>query len=217
MCEPIRVLGIEGLPSIDPYHRTTGRLTAPVFKLDPRDRTCWLTQHQDSGMTPMSEWHGLVLAWSVERAADWGDRCGAHDPDEGVGYDEAVVRAYLESPSVQALLAAVCDGHTVEWDGNNHVGDLSEAANRAFGQVLDGLAALPPQYESVWTEGWLDDWQPSDDERARLLAADDRDLAAFADETRAIAEIERVLLLEDVEAELARWRERLREELDDAA
>jgi hypothetical protein len=80
--------------------------------------------------SPMHVWHGRTLRWPL--------------PNNLSG--DAIIELVNEHRS---LLARVYAGHSVEWDGNNHVGRLDEDAQEAQ-QELDALL-----YE---TEGDIQIW-----------------------------------------------------------
>lgn len=66
------------------------------------------------GGTPMTVWNGRSLRWTL--------------PDALTG--EAVAD-FVAREDVAALLARIHDGHSVEWDGSNNVGRLTEDAREA--------------------------------------------------------------------------------------
>ena len=91
--------------------------------------------------TPMTIWHGRILrAWLPETV------------------DAADAETLLRSREGIALLDRVAAGHTVEWDGNNHVGRMTGDASDAFDSIVDDLSAqtLIEESAGVWEAGdWL--------------------------------------------------------------
>lgn len=85
---------------------------------------------------PMTVWHKRTLRVPVAPEADCTD-----------------LAAYLRGPGL-ALLQRIHDGHTVEWDGSNHVGALTSDAEAALDQLGAELQDLPTV--EIWTaEDWL--------------------------------------------------------------
>lgn len=82
------------------------------------------------GGTPMNVWNGRSIRWSL--------------PDSLTG--EAVAD-FLAREDVAALLARIHEGHSVEWDGSNNVGRLTEDAAEAQ-QDLEQLIQSNPFSES---------------------------------------------------------------------
>lgn len=75
--------------------------------------------------------------------------------------------AFLTNPDVVALLERVHAGHTIEWDGNNHVGRLTDDARRAE-EELDRLTA-----EDQWTERDREAWGPVADYMSGFMSPKD--------------------------------------------
>jgi hypothetical protein len=67
-------------------------------------------------------WHRRTLQWNV-RPEVRGD----------------LLADFLESPEIVALLERVHAGHSVEWDGNNHVGRLDDDAHEALDAVEEAI------------------------------------------------------------------------------
>ena len=100
---------------------------------------------------PMFVWHGRTLRWTVSPNA--------------LGSDLADL---IESDEVKALLTRVYEGHSVDWDGNNHVGRLTEDAEKASEQLTEIFAPESGKYAmvSVWTAY---DWIVDDFSLAELV------------------------------------------------
>lgn len=90
---------------------------------------------------PMAVWHKRTLRWAVSSS---------------VRGDE--LADLLERDDVVALLERVYLGHSVEWDGNNHVGRLDDDAQTAS-EALDTIFGEEPNSgndgSGVWDVG---DW-----------------------------------------------------------
>jgi hypothetical protein len=122
-----KILTIDTTPEIDPYHRDTHQLTTTRITINPQDRKVWITQECDDNAMSMAEWHGVEIGGDIH----------------GYYYlHDYAARAYLESPEGQSLLDTICEGHSVEWDGSNYVGALSDAARAAFDELITDLVDL---------------------------------------------------------------------------
>ncbi|RME23332.1 MAG: hypothetical protein D6800_09985 [Candidatus Zixiibacteriota bacterium] len=124
------------------------------------------------GAVPMDVWHGRTLRWSV---SPYLSRDAALD--------------LLEDASLVALLERVHAGHSVDWDGSNMVGHLTEDAREAKQKVQeildeisrDGAAQVWDAYDWVFAFGknslrgvWPED-EPLDDAEERLEEIADLD------------------------------------------
>ncbi len=101
---------------------------APLYRVYPRQlrpQPAYVEMDEDGNVSadysgeigngaPSCVWHKRTLRWSV--------------PAEVNGDSLA---DYLEDAETIALLERVHAGHSVEWDGNNHVGQLDEDATAA--------------------------------------------------------------------------------------
>ena len=84
-----------------------------ILRLDPKKRKVTLTtRSHDIGGTLESVYHRRQHEYRVDKQVD-----------------ATRFRAWLEKHS--DLLRRICDGHTVEWDGSNHVGRLTDDAREA--------------------------------------------------------------------------------------
>ncbi len=108
--------------------------------------------------------------------------------------DEDGARKYLESPDAQALLSRICDGHSIDWDGHNMIGSLSEDAKQAFLTLQDDLDHLEASDWCIWD---MEDW-------LNLAEFDvtEHNLDTLTQELTAQAEEEQVILSGDVRAYL---------------
>lgn len=100
------------------------------------------------GGVPMDVWHRQTQRWSI--------------PNTVIG---AALADFLGRDDVQALLERIHAGHSVEWDGSNHVGRLNQDA-------VDASYALERLCETTWDHSdhaqiwscanWLPDLRPLD-------------------------------------------------------
>lgn len=122
---------------------------APLYRIYPgqhQPQRAYIQLDEDGTVTadysgeigngiPMSVWHNRTPRWYVNSAAN-GDS----------------LAEWLESDEMRALLARVHAGHSVEWDGNNHVGRLDEDAEAARDEITAMLDGYNQPYDvmEVW-------------------------------------------------------------------
>ncbi|MDQ7794167.1 MAG: helix-turn-helix domain-containing protein [bacterium] len=113
------------------YRRYPGQ-TKPqpaYIEIDPSTWTVTATHDGEiGGAVPMAVWHGLYRRIPV-------------DPY----LRGRVVADMLEDPELQTLIGRICAGHSIEWDGNNRVGRLSEDAQQALQDAIE------------WVDSYIDD------------------------------------------------------------
>lgn len=175
---PVQALRGEFAPLFNRYPGQTGAQPAFIEMTEDGDVSADYSGEIGNAV-PMHVWHGRTLRWSVPAAVK----------------GEALAD-FIEQPDVYELLGRIHAGHSVEWDGSNHVGQLDEDAQSASDELerlieseLDDGATV----ETWDTEEWLfssaaliDCW-PSDtdlDEAAANLESD--------------AQSDNVLLINDV-------------------
>lgn len=161
---------------------------------------------------PASVWHNRTLRWDVAPAARDGVVDGWLD-----GTDEHLA----------ALLARVHAGHTVEWDGNNHVGRLTDDACEASQDAQDYLTALRDHGDIEAAVYRVSEWMgPStrhvDDAEIVIdgdptcdiitAATTDEELEAIADGIEAAAGCDGIFLADDVMDWLREERDQLESE-----
>ncbi len=159
------------------------------LELDPQKRTLTADYSGEIGnAVPMTVWHGHQYRLSITPYLTG-----------------AALADLLEDEDVLTLVAEVIDGHSIEWDGSNHVGRLTEDAADALEglqESLDRNAAVDTApCVSVYTpEEWVEDTTQVD------IAAETTDarLAEIAAECIADAELEHVLIEGGVSDMLAR-------------
>jgi hypothetical protein len=138
--DTITIERINTKPEHDPYTNIGGIASRTTLKLDPRDRTVWVTQEYNDNSTPMDEWHNLVLTWRVNSYPR-----------------ETEMREWITDNL--DTLTTICDGFEAHWNGNNIVGRYTDEA-RAAAESIEFLFdndGGPINYYEFWTvESWLE-------------------------------------------------------------
>lgn len=138
--ETITIEKLDTKPQHDPYVNIEGVVSKTTLKLDPRDHTVWVTQEYQDNSTPADEWHGLVLTWGIF----------GHPSESGM-------RTWIDDNL--STLTAICDGYEVHWNGNNHVGRLTDDARNLVETIQQDFDndAGPANYYETWTiESWME-------------------------------------------------------------
>lgn len=123
---------------------------------------------------PMAVWHHRTLRVPVH-AAMLGD----------------ALADLLESAEVRALLVRIHAGHSIEWDGSNHVGRLTDDAKAALdelttlvrdaGEDMSMLAEVWTAYAWLWTANdLLDVWRADETLDAAVKRLEDQAAGAGA-------------------------------------
>lgn len=81
------------------------------------------SRHSSENGIPMSVWHGVVQQWRAILPAG--------------RLDAEAVKSFVEDLADD--LATVAAGHSVEWDGSNYVGRLTDAAHDASERIADAM------------------------------------------------------------------------------
>ena len=131
----VTIKSIDTKPEYDPYARLASVCSYSEFWLDPRDRTCGVSQQYRTDSTPEAVWNGHVLTY----------RLMAHPK-------ELDIRRDLEDHA--DLLRRVCDGYDSVWNGHSHVGSYTADARAAWGELCEILDSNMAHY--VFWE--LDEW-----------------------------------------------------------
>lgn len=113
MSNKITIGKITTKPEHDPCVNIQGVVSRTFLKLDPRNRTVWVTQEYRDNSTLMDEWNHLVTTWPVH----------SHPTQK-------VMRQWIVDNI--DLLRDICDGFERHWNGNNWVGRYSEEARAAY-------------------------------------------------------------------------------------
>jgi len=102
------------------YKRYPGQLSPQPahLVLDPEEKEAVFEVDTAHPSTPARFWHGRMIRWPVNPRVKW-----------------SVLHKLEENEKLLNLLGVVADGHTVTWDGSNHVGRLNETAMEAAEEV----------------------------------------------------------------------------------
>ena len=192
------------------YHRYPQQISAQPAYIE-MDEDGAVSVDWDSSIgngVPMSVWHNRTLRWSI--------------PNTLTG---AALADFLGRDDVQALLERVHAGHSVAWDGSNHVGRLTQDAADA-GDDLEHLcettwdedehariwpcAEFLPDLRPLDAAGNVTGWRDGDAVGLRInsettLSADatDEEIAALAESLKTEAK-DNGIILEDDMAEFLR-------------
>lgn len=164
------IKAFDNQPEHDPY---TGGETYTELWINPDTRQIAVTQQYHDNATPIKEWHGVEITLSVP------------------GIEEDELRKFLtDNEDIEAIIK----GHTVVWDGNNHVGRLTYKAQQAIEKLqyeLDWLGDVcPSEWSVVDVEDWLQDYDYPFD----FTALNETGLRKLADEITEDAKLENALI-----------------------
>ncbi|RJX35684.1 MAG: hypothetical protein C4525_03255 [Desulfarculus sp.] len=155
--------------------------------LEPEGDPLW---HDDG--TRMDIWHRQTLHWGI--------------PCDAAADDLEELLADPES-ELHRLLARIHAGHTVEWDGSNHRGRVSEDAQEAADELGYWLESDYPRYEGM-PVGDAHYWISADGNRSALDILTDlleRERAAITEETLPAQDALAALIREYAEGEAILW------------
>lgn len=125
-------------PLYSRYAGQSGPQPAHV-ELDERGSvTATVSSHIGNGGCSMLVWHGRTLQWSLP-------------PD----VRRSALVGFLARDDVRSLLDRVHAGHSVQWDGSNHRGTLTDDARRASDEFETLLLELNDERSrvTVWQAG----------------------------------------------------------------
>jgi hypothetical protein len=126
-----------------PQHGETSHIA-----IDLRTETVTVYQRTPRGVgdgTPMDEWHGITRVYTAD--GETGEAGETHvDPD--------ALREYIEGDG-QELLERIFASGSVEWDGSNHEGRLTDDALEAEAAFETALQELP---RASWVDWTCDEW-----------------------------------------------------------
>lgn len=125
----------------DPYERQTRGRLAVELVIDPRARKAWVAPYYpgDHASGPDEYFHRILTIRVRAAAGDGevdGERLTALLRDEG--------------SREHALLERIMRGHRVEWNGNEHVGLLSDDAQAALDELEAALSDVPGTGREFW-------------------------------------------------------------------
>jgi len=174
-------------PILDPYHKAAGQASFTVLRIYA-DGDYELSQEYDGGGIPIEEYNGLTLIYALPERPD-----------------EKAARTYLESQEAVGLIERIHAGHGTTWDGHNTVGTLTDDAEAAIQELLDGIERLPENKVALWT---ADEWwgNLADAEIGIGALATDAEIAALVEKLEADARAENVVLAETEEYLVERRR-----------
>lgn len=133
----IAVMSVDTIPVRDMMQNIGGVPTWTMFELDPQARRCWVTQEMSDNSTSVALWHGRNLSCKI-----------AGHPAE------LEITNYLNGEG-QALMQTVCNGHSVEWDGSNHVGHMTDDALAAWDELQADLENITDYYSLIDLHEWM--------------------------------------------------------------
>lgn len=192
MKKRIEIREVHTRPELDPYHADTLGMTYTQVELDPKDRAVWVYQEFRTNSMSSRLWYYQNLSYALR-----------FHPDE------EATREFLEGDTAQQMLDVVCQGHSVEWNGHNFVGQMTAEAEMTWSHLCDMLDELP---ESEWGAVACSDWLQLDD-RVEALTGNEtyEELKTLAAELERDSKIEKTILLDDPYQWLLRQRDALRD------
>jgi hypothetical protein len=113
----------------------------------------YITIYPD-GYRAVADWSGIVgPGQSME---SWLGHEITIDVNESAKGD--AIADMLESETFQTLAERICDGHSIVWDGNNHVGRLTDDAQEAKDELEEFVSKeLEGEEAEIWEIGeWMD-------------------------------------------------------------
>ena len=143
--KPVHIndVGILELIEADPYR--TDCPAAVQLYIDPAGRWAGLETYSPGQAVDFDVWHHRHITISVHT--------------RGGPVDGPAMVDWLRDDAGQELLSRICDGHIIEWDGNNHVGRMTDDAADAHNELvleLEDADALP-EPAGLWDVcNWLD-------------------------------------------------------------
>jgi hypothetical protein len=181
----VKISKIDTLPEIDPFHSDTQGFTLTCLNIDPRSRDCSVSQEYDNNSTSEPVWNGRVIQERLH---------GFLDGDQ--------IKLFLESDEGQEILDKICDGHSVDWNGNNFVGHMDDDCEHNLESLVKELETYGHEGEA-WT---CDEWfgNNSDDELGINKNISDEEIKSLAKKYETEAD---VCLVDDVESYLINRRD----------
>lgn len=178
---------------------------APLFHQYPRQT------NPQSAFVELSETGEVSADWNGEigngvPAAVW-HGCDLRFPVASSVAGPALAD-YLEGEEGRSLLSRIHQGHSVEWDGSNHVGRLDEDASAAREELEAALREVDQadvQPIPIWIGSlpWFDTWPEADNLRQ---AVEGLERVALQDGTTLNGDLEAYLLDQAMERHLREER-----------
>lgn len=171
---------------------------------DPEDGSLWIeTIYQSEVARPAEIWYGRVLCWEIP-----------------ITTNAVTLSTALNAGEFDDLLSLIVAGYSVRWNGNSHVGELTETAEDASSEMqerLDGYSETLGTGAGFWdASDWFDPlgYDPAQWEREGLTATTtDAELEAIAERFEAEAKAEGGVL-GGTENHLREVRDELRAQLE---
>jgi len=149
------------------YHQYPGQLRPqPAYlEMDEDGAVCVDWSGEIGNAMPMAQWHKRTLVWRIPETAT-----------------AEALRAFLQDETTVALLKRVRAGHSVDWDGSNHVGKLTddaEDASEELGRWCDHGGYFDAEdLGHVWDiDEWMTDCCTYEDAAGRPTRSEDDALA----------------------------------------
>lgn len=190
----VKITKVDTMPESDPYNN--GSASRTTFWLDPQEREAIVSQDYKTNSTTFAIYHRCELELSI------GDHPVAAD-----------VREYLESEDTQRLLDTICDGHSIEWNGHNNVGRLTDDAQLALDTLEQDLADR--WLGSGWAFWDVEEWLGESVKQIISTTTTDEEIAKLAQEAEEGAKQENIILSGDVADYFTSVRDEMRDEADD--
>ncbi len=174
------------LPYIDP-NGNGDTLCGLRLWIDPSAYTCEVRDYLPERSVPAPEYHNHIL--TVDLVPE-------------LVLDTADLREWLTDGPGQQLLARICNGHDIIWDGRNQVGQLDADAEAALEELTKELHEWPLGGWEIIKDvaEYLYEWAKS------AITADmtEADLARLATEAERLAAQEKCHIAGDVQKYLER-------------
>lgn len=204
LCTTIADLRTEAAPVYHHYPQQTSAQPAYIEMDEDGDvRVDW--DGEIGGAVPMSVWHGRTMRWTI--------------PNSLTG---RALADFLQRADVQALLDRVAEGHSVAWDGHNHVGrltddgrDASDSLERLCARVWEESDYAQIRSAEEWVsvtpldaDGNRTGWRDADcaSLRVEMYGGDvvltrstpDADIVALAARLQAQADDDNIVIIDDI-------------------
>lgn len=144
-----KILDIDVIPEVDPYHSDTCTSTRSALEIDPVNRRAKIYQRADSGEVSFYVWNGTILEHVFDNP----------------GPDEKQAREFLEGPEGQKLLERIAYGFSIVIEGYAKNGYLDSDAQEAYKELVRVLTdEIGPTEWQLWeVDDYLDPVQISAD------------------------------------------------------
>jgi hypothetical protein len=188
----VKISKVDTLPEIDPYHSDTQGFTLTCINIDPQCRECDISQEYDNNSTSEPVWNGRIIQEQLHGFLDGGQ-----------------IETFLKSDEGQKLLDKICDEHSVDWNGNNFVGHMTDESEKELENLVNELESYGHEGEA-WT---CDEWfgNNSDNELRINKNTSDEEIKSLAKKYEDEAD---VYLVDDIETYLINRRNLIDDEAE---